>query len=52
MSPLVVVWFLLLGNTVGMDQKDSITVVMAVAYARLVLLVVHLALFSSVVVRP
>ena len=44
MSPLVVVWLLLLGNTAGMDQKDSITVVMA-AYARLVLLVSLLALF-------
>ena len=33
-------WPLLLGNTAGMDQKDSIfVVVIAVAYARLVLLV-------------
>ena len=31
-SPLVVVWLRLLGNTAGMDQKDSVTVVVAVAY--------------------
>ena len=42
---LVVVWLLLLGNTAGMDQKDSITVVMAAAYAGLGLLVSLLALF-------
>ena len=43
-SPLVVVWLLLLGNTAGMDQKDSITMVLAVAYASLGLLVSLLAL--------
>ena len=46
--PLVDDWHLLLGNTAGMDQKDSsIVVVVAVAYARLVLLVSLLALCSS-----
>ena len=38
--PVAYDWPLLLGNTAGMDQKDSIfVVVMAVAYAMLVLLV-------------
>ena len=38
--PVAYDWPLLLGNTAGMDQEDSIfVVVMAVAYARLVLLV-------------
>ena len=43
-------WLLLLGNTAGKDQKDSIfIVVMAVAYARLVLLVfARPAVFPSV----
>ena len=47
MFPVADDWPLLLGNTVGMDQKDTIFfVVMAVAYARLVFLVSLVPLFS------
>ena len=42
--PMVGVWPLLLGNTAGMDQKDSVTVVVAVAYARLVSLLAQMSL--------
>ena len=54
MFPVTDDWPLLLGNTAGMDQKDSIfVVVMALAYAWLVFAgFARPAVFPSVLVRP